>query len=166
MYAYATDFSIDRRTPLFDPFHAETTDLEALNVLLRGELSAAETYASAIEKFADQPLVLELKRIHNEHLESAGLLRDRIRAHEGEPAVSSGVWGGFAAAITNTAKIFGVKALLVVLRQGEEHGISEYQKILNKALLSPECVSLIEGQLVPRCRYHVSELHRLSELID
>jgi Domain of unknown function (DUF2383) len=161
----STNTASDRRTPLFDPFLEVTSDIEALNVLLRGELSAAENYAAAIDKCEGQPFVLELKQIRAEHREAANLLCGRIRAHGGDQSISSGLWGGVAALITNTAKVFGLTPLLAVLRRGEEHGISEYQKILNNAALSRECVALIECDLLPRCRCHVATLHRLSESI-
>jgi hypothetical protein len=158
-----TNTDTDRRTPLYEMYFEDTNDVEALNVLLKGELSAAETYAAAMEWCEGKPFVLEMRHILAEHRQAANLLRDRIRSHGGEPVHSSGLWGSFATAVTTTVRVFGVKPLLTVLRQGEEHGIGEYQKTLNNATMSPECVTLIENDLLPRCRHHVYELERLHE---
>ena len=43
--------------------------IKTCNSLLRGELSAVETYAKAIEKYPETPATAELTRIQSEHRE-------------------------------------------------------------------------------------------------
>src|SRR5204863_1902140 len=64
-----------------------------LNSLLRGEISAAETYRMAIEKVADEADVANaglLREIQEEHGRAAQGIRDRIRELGGEASDSSG----------------------------------------------------------------------------
>ncbi len=70
-----------------------------LNSLLRGEISAAETYRMAIEKIADGDAsgnVQVLRQMQEEHGRAAQELRERIRSLGGEPSDSSGAWGAWA----------------------------------------------------------------------
>jgi hypothetical protein len=97
-----------------------TCDIDALNVLLRGEVAAVETYDQVIARFAGQPQAIELQRIRDEHTESAAVLRKRVRHSGGDPAERSGIWGKVTAAITGTAKILGPATALATLQQGEE----------------------------------------------
>lgn len=143
--------------------HGTTTscDTDALNSLLRGELSAVETYDQALTKFEDPTVVTDLRRIRGEHSDAAVRLRDQMVRFGGTPAESSGPWGTFAAAVTGTAKMFGPGTALAALKQGEEHGINEYDDALKNEGVNPECKDLIRADLLPRCRRHVADLDRL-----
>src|SRR5437762_13622311 len=105
-----------------------------LNSLLRGELAATETYQQALPKLEGTPGYEELRRIHKEHREAANTLRQHVHKVEGRPDQSSGAWGAFAKAVEGTAKAFGVDAALKAVKQGEEHGVKEYEEGLNIGL--------------------------------
>jgi hypothetical protein len=143
--------------------HYQQCDTDTLNSLLRGEISAVETYQQAIGKFEGRPEVGDLRRIRDQHSEAATLLRDRVLHYGGEPSESSSVWGAFAALVTGTAKIFGPGTALSALRRGEEHGISEYEKAVTDGKLADECQSLIETQLLPALRRHIQQLDQMNE---
>jgi uncharacterized protein (TIGR02284 family) len=147
--------------PAEEPLWDEFDDTKTLNSLLRGEISAAETYDLAISKFEGRSVAMELRRIRDEHHAAMSMLRDRVRSNGGDPADSSGPWGAFASAVTGTAMALGMKPVISALRQGEEHGISEYQKAINSDV-TDGCRRLIEGELLPMCRQHVTSLQRLS----
>jgi len=134
------------------------TDL--LNSLLRGELAATETYQQALPKLQGTPVYEDLQHIHKDHREAANTLRQHVHRVEGKPDQGSGSWGAFAKAVEGTAKVFGVNAALKALKEGEEHGIKEYQEALNNGLPSV-CRNLIETTLLPQTRAHVSTLDRL-----
>ena len=138
-------------------------DCEQLNSLLRGELSAIETYEQAIPKFEDSATVQALTRIAGDHRTAATMLRDSIRTIGGEPDTSSGMWGSFAKTVTGAAKILGPQTVLVALREGEEHGIAEYDKAINNAELSHECVTMIRGDLLALCQKHLPVLNQHIE---
>jgi hypothetical protein len=143
------------------PLPEGSEDAKSLNSLLRGEISAAETYDLALSKFEGRPPANELRHIRDDHHVALRLLRDRLREFGGHPIESSGAWGTFASAITSTAMALGAKPVLGALRQGEEHGISEYQKAINSDL-SAGSRMLIEDELLPLCRKHVAQLHQIS----
>jgi hypothetical protein len=138
-----------------------TCDTQALNSLLRGELSAVETYDQAMEKFEDQHILADLHKIRERHAHAAIVLREQVLRFGNEPATGSGPWGAFAAVVTGTAKVIGPATALSALRQGEEHGINEYEDALQNENVNPECKEMIRGDLLPSCRGHVDELNRL-----
>src|SRR5438552_4967653 len=79
-----------------------------LNSLLRGEISAAETYRMAIDKVADGDNVANaglLREIQEEHGRAAQGIRDRIRELGGEPSDSSGAWGAWAKSVQGTMNL-------------------------------------------------------------
>jgi len=76
-----------------------------LNSLLRGEISAAETYRMAIDKIVASPNsdnVGLLREIQEEHGRAAQGIRDRIRELGGEASDSSGAWGVWAKTVQGT----------------------------------------------------------------
>jgi uncharacterized protein (TIGR02284 family) len=104
-----------------------------LNSLLRGEISAAETYKQAIDKVgadhADSAKVL--RGIQDEHGRAAQSIRERIRNLGGEAADSSGAWGVWAKTVQGTMSLFGGDAgALKALKEGEEHGLKDYHEAL------------------------------------
>lgn len=141
-------------------------DTDALNLLLRGELSAVETYTQAMSKFEDQQVIANLQRIREEHTRAVQEWRERVVHFGGTPSESSGAWGTFASAVTGTAKVIGPGIVLAALKQGEEHGIGQYESALENPDIHPDCQQLIRTDLLPACRKHVVELDRLIGGMD
>jgi uncharacterized protein (TIGR02284 family) len=137
------------------------TITDALNSLLRGEISATETYNQALEKFSGKPEEEELRRMRDDHREAANALRVHVREHGGEPSTGSGWWGTWAKLVEGAAKLFGKTAALKALKEGEEHGIKEYQEALGDGSLAADCEGLIRSRLLPECQAHVQALDRL-----
>jgi uncharacterized protein (TIGR02284 family) len=138
-----------------------TTAADTLNSLLRGEISAVETYQQALAKLGDAKGADELRRVHQEHIDAANLLREHVHAHGGEPDKRFGAWRAFAKAVEGTAKLLGNDAALKALKEGEEHGIKEYEEALEDKNLPADCRTLIRSTLLPRARSHISVLDRL-----
>ena len=141
---------------------AQTTT-DTPNSLLRGEISATETYQQALAKVGDDPKAADLRRIHQEHREAANALRQHVRDQGGEPEHGSGAWGAFAKAIEGTAKLFGDATALRALRQGEQSGLSSYENALKDDSLPTECKNYLRNTLIPQTREHVTVLDRLIE---
>jgi uncharacterized protein (TIGR02284 family) len=137
--------------------------IACLNSLLRGELSATETYQQALAKIGNDKGAEELRRIHVEHREAANTLRQHVHQHGAKPDQGSGAWGAFAKAVEGVAKLFGNTAALKALKEGEEHGIKEYEAALKDENLSADCKNLISTQLLPQTRAHIPVLDRLME---
>jgi uncharacterized protein (TIGR02284 family) len=127
---------------------AFANDVDHLNSFLRGEISAVETYDQAIAKLADEPSVKNhLVGARSSHQERVQVLRREIEKRGGKPAEGSGAWGSFAKLVEGGAKIFGAKAAIAALEEGEDHGRDDYQRDLKD--LSPEVRRLVESQLLP-----------------
>lgn len=128
------------------PPTSDRKSIDALNTLLKGEISAIETYQQAIEKLNDERLY-QLKENLDSHSERVSALRHRILELGGEPAKGSGLWGSFAKLMEGSAKIFGKDAAVAALEQGEDIGISDYSKYVRD--LDPDSRTLVENELMP-----------------
>jgi bacterioferritin (cytochrome b1) len=138
--------------------------IRQLNSLLRGEISAVETYKMAIDNVDQSDQITMdrlsmLREIQSEHGQAAQLLRERIRTLGGEASDSSGAWGAWAQTVQGTANLFGDNAALKSLKEGEEHGVKDYQEAIDDV----DSVSrqLIEGQLIPNQERHIALLNQL-----
>jgi rubrerythrin len=141
--------------------NATTEGIEVCNGLLRGELSAVETYDQAIEKFRDDPERSTLEGIRADHQRSVGRLRQHLIDMGAEPATGSGAWGSFAQAVEGTAKLLGESPALAALEQGENHGIDEYEEALRTPNVMDEIKTEIRQDLLPALSSHVATLDRL-----
>ncbi len=135
--------------------------IKICNSLLRGELSAVETYDQAINKYTDTKASDELLRIRTEHAESVTLLTENVRSMGGEPDHSSGAWGLFATAVQGTADLFGKESALESLKKGEAFGRQSYLDALLDNEVMPECKTLIRDELLPPVNDHLAALERL-----
>jgi uncharacterized protein (TIGR02284 family) len=136
-------------------------DVETLNSLLRGEISAIETYRQALEKLDGSRESAELRKIHDEHIAAANALRGHIHQGGGQPDKGSGAWGAFAKAVEGTAKLFGNAAAMKALKEGEKQGVSDYESALDDKELPAACRQLIQTQLLPQTRAHIPQLDAL-----
>jgi hypothetical protein len=134
---------------------------EALDGLLRGEISAIETYGQAIEKFEGRPELATLRRIRDDHVDSANLLRTQVASRGEEVSASSGGWGAFARAVEVAAQFLGHTSSLQALREGEVHGKDVYENLLMREDVDQQARDLVAQRLLPRQRGHVEEIDRL-----
>lgn len=139
--------------------------IRQLNSFLRGEISAAETYRMAIDKVTDSEQASAtanlglLREIQEEHGRAAQALRSRIRELGGQPSDSSGAWGAWAKFTQGTANLFGDVSSLKALKEGEEHGLKDYQDGCDE--LDMVSAELVENQLVPAQQRHINLLDQL-----
>jgi uncharacterized protein (TIGR02284 family) len=141
----------------------KTGSHDVLNGLLRGEVAATETYQQALTKVGNEPRATELRRIHEEHRAAANELRQHIHGHGGQPDQGSGAWGAWAKTVEGSAKIFGNAAAVKALKEGEEHGVKDYEAALADASLPGECKDLIRNRLLPQTRSHIPVLDRFID---
>lgn len=105
------------------------SSIDRLNSFLRGEISAVETYQMALAKIdhistVRDELLVNLKS----HQDRVMMLQDAIRELDGEPAIDSGAWGTIAKNVERSASAFGEKAAVVALEEGEDHGLTDYNR--------------------------------------
>jgi CBS domain-containing protein len=128
--------------------------------LVKDELAAAETYKQALEKVGAGPAGHDLTHLQAEHEEAARLLQKRMRDMGRTPPDKPGLWGAFAEAVQGAAKLFGAKAAIKALKEGEEHGIHDYEDALEDERVPAEVKELISTTLLPRTRAHLPVLDR------
>lgn len=141
-------------------------EIRQLNSLLRGEISAVETYDIALKKLDDTTTAeaTQLRAIAQEHGEAAQTLREHIREIGGNPETSSGAWGAFAKSVSSVASIFGDSSALKSLKEGEEHGLKDYQRAMRD--LDPECAGLLTERFIPANQRHIATLDSLIDRVQ
>ncbi|HEY6877063.1 MAG TPA: DUF2383 domain-containing protein [Polyangiales bacterium] len=102
--------------------------VDQLNSFLRGEISAVETYRQALEKLEQFPQRATLEQCAASHRTRVDLLTSEVTRRGGTPAEGSGAWGAFAKAVEGTATVFGTKAAIAALEEGEDHGRDDYKR--------------------------------------
>jgi uncharacterized protein (TIGR02284 family) len=126
----------------------EAVELESMNNLLKGEISAVESYARALEKVKVAKVAELLQQARDSHAERVDRLRTAIIDSGGEPIQTSGAWGGFAKLITDAASAMGDSAIVAALEEGEDVGSNEYEwKMLN---IHGDNRALIRDELWPK----------------
>jgi uncharacterized protein (TIGR02284 family) len=137
-------------------------NIKHLNSFLRGELSAVQTYDQAIEKLRrDEPAVTEqLRTCRESHRRRVDELTREVRRLGGEPASDSGVWGSFAKAVEGGAKLFGKKAAISALEEGEDHGRNDYERDVKD--LDPPTRDFIQQKIMPEQKKTHDCLSRLQ----
>ncbi|MES2660751.1 MAG: DUF2383 domain-containing protein [Verrucomicrobiota bacterium] len=136
------------------------------NRLLRGELSAIETYGQVIHKNPSWAVSEELRRIRAEHSVSANRLSANVRSMGGVPEKDSGAWGIFATAVQGAANLFGPESALASLRNGEEAGRNDYQNALLDDQVMSDCKALVREELLPRVIDHLALLEKLDHSLS
>lgn len=129
-----------------------------LDDLIRGEMAAVKTYDTALTKVKDEKELAKLKKIREDHVTAVGKLKTFANRDVKEDTTTSGAWGAFASAYTGGAKLFGDKAALKALQQGEEHGITEYKEALEDENIRPELKQTIKTQFLPKQEEHIKTL--------
>jgi uncharacterized protein (TIGR02284 family) len=140
--------------------------VDQLNSLLRGEISAVETYQQAIEKVGDEHAgdAAALRAIAQEHGEDARALREAIEQLGGEADDSSGAWGAWAKTVQGVAKLFGDASALKALKEGEEHGLKDYEEAVDD--VDDASRTLIVSRLIPNQKRHIATLDGMMAKIN
>jgi hypothetical protein len=126
--------------------------VDALNELLRGELSAVESYDKALPAVEDRPSLRgDLQDCRASHESRVERIRRAIEQVGGVPARASGAWGVFAKAVAGSARSLGWKAVLSALEEGEDHGLKEYKDALPR--LHEGLRNLVSSVLYPQQQY-------------
>ena len=160
-HGYRSDYRSERIPPADGDSERA---IRQLNSLLRGEISATETYRLAIDRVGegDESTMANvglLREIQEEHGRAAIALRDRIKELGGEASDSSGPWGAWAQFTKSTANLFGDGAAIRSLKEGEKHGLKEYQEAVDD--VDGTSADLIRNQLIPARQRHINLLDPL-----
>jgi hypothetical protein len=147
---------------------SKTTHDHCINVcngLLRGEISAVETYGQALTKYAGTSAASTLARIRDEHIRAVECLTANVQKMGGEPAADAGAWGMFASLVQGTANLFGPGSAIESLQKGEDVGRNDYQVALADPQVMTECKAMIREELLPQVMNHIATLEGLEETV-
>ncbi len=123
-------------------------EIDLLNVLLKGEISAVESYDEAIPKVEESSVANILQQCRNSHFFRAERLRNTIAKSGGKPASDTGAWGNFAKMVTQAASSAGDKAIITALEEGEDIGSNTYEWKLRD--MKGENRKIIRDELWPK----------------
>jgi uncharacterized protein (TIGR02284 family) len=138
-------------------------DVDCLNVFLKNELSAVETYQQCINKLDDEKIATNLADLQSSHERRVQLLRQKIAELGGTPVDSSGMWGSFAKMVEGGAGIFGDRSAIAALEEGEDRGRDNY--IDKSDDLSPEVQRFVNAELLPEQRRSHDMLNRIQQMV-
>jgi len=127
---------------------SNTNTVSQLNSFLRGELSAVESYRLALEKLSNSIYQSALHACERSHQDRVRILREAIVARGGEPVNDSGAWGTLAHLVEAGAAMFGERAAISALEEGEDHGRNDYHRDLDD--LDTSARELIQDVVIPQ----------------
>ena len=143
----------------------ETDDL---NSCLRGELAAIETYRQALENsrsdYGNDPKFQQLEKMLRNHEQAATQLQSLVRQNGGEPDTDSGAWGAWANTVMGASSLFGDKAALKALKEGEESGIKQYRSLIDSTD-TPADVRDVAMKLMKNDKEHCTRLDTMMETV-
>lgn len=138
--------------------------VKQLQSFCRGEMSAVESYTSALLSDVVKPFAPTLRACRQSHRERVRILTRAIANLDGKVPETSGVWGTLTEAIEGTAAALGTSQALQALKEGEEHGLRDYLADLEK--LSPDARSLIERRVLPAQRETTRVITQLQQSLQ
>lgn len=121
--------------------------IEQLRSFCRGELSAVQTYVTALTHPTLAPYAETLRYCLASHQQRANSLASEIERLGGKAPDGSGAWGALTDAIEHAAVGLGRNAALAALQEGEDHGVRDYKADLGK--LEPEERKFVETYIIP-----------------
>lgn len=134
--------------------------VEKLNKLLRGEISAVETYRKAIDKVANEPGAAQLIIYRQDHMDAVAALQGEVTSMGGTPSTDSGAWGAWASTVQGTANLFGDTAALVALKNGEQKGLDDYSELVGNPDLPATLKDTIREKFMKNQQNHIEGLER------
>ncbi|RYD47040.1 MAG: DUF2383 domain-containing protein [Verrucomicrobiaceae bacterium] len=133
--------------------------IHACTKLLRGEISAIETYTLAIGKCDEELVVRTLDRIRDDHELNANILRFHLSALGGIPAHNSLVPDAMASKLEGAAALLSDHTAISALIGRERSRIREYESVLEDPHVREEIKVRLRGENLPRLRDHVESLN-------
>lgn len=156
------------------PGFNETTDFnenfkpsqrnDELDEILRGEMSAVESYRQVMESLKKDPEVQRLRTFLDDHQKAVDFWRSQSIKENVLEEEDSGVWGKAVKAFVGTSKLFGSTSALAALREGEEYGLSEYKDLLHSDAMTMQQKEEIRKHFIPMQEKHIDSLNAMIKL--
>ncbi len=138
----------------------KNNEMTQMDDLIRGEMAAVKTYDTVLADLKAGSERERLSAIRADHQAAVDRLSKYVAGKPDlvEDVESAGAWGGFATAWTKGAKLMGNSAALRALKQGEEHGISEYREALGDDSIDSGLKAQIKSEMLPKQQKHIDTL--------
>lgn len=144
-----------------DVVNPKTAEVQDLERILRGEISAVEAYRQVLEKYSTYEHADSLRRIMTEHEKAVEFWKNQLRSQESFVEDTSGPWGTVVETFVGAAKLLGDGPTLRALKEGEEHGLKEYKELLENGSVNFESESFIRSICMDQQRLHIATLDSL-----
>ncbi|MCL7421414.1 MAG: PA2169 family four-helix-bundle protein [Methylobacter sp.] len=141
-------------------------NIDKVEKLLKNELSAAETYHQALEKFeeeAQRKEIAYLEPIYEEHTSAVSELQEKIQQMGGTPTSDSGIWGSWSETVMSGAELLGRDTMLNALLAGEKSGLEDYEQAAQDPDIPSDVSALIETKLLASQQENIRALNRLLQ---
>lgn len=141
----------------------KVSKVNQLERALRGEISAVEAYGRAISLFDKDRIAKDkLEQIRFEHEEAVRFWQKHILNEGASVEDSSGAWGTVVDGFISSAKLFGENSTASALMTGEEHGLKEYEDIINDVNIDSDVRFFVKEVLIPRQKRHLNILKTIK----
>lgn len=137
---------------------------ESINEILRGEISALESYEQIFSKIESDAEKKRLNEFRNEHLAAIDFWKNQAKMQGAVPDSDSGIWGKAVEAFVGTSKLFGNTTALKALKEGEEHGLNNYKDLLDRDDLTVLQKDQIKRQFIPVQEKHINSLNAMIKI--
>jgi len=137
---------------------------EDIDEILRGEISAADAYEQVQEKITDDPEAYRLMQFKLDHENAVQFWKKEAKVSGSRPVDSSSIWGAIVETFVGTSKLIGEETALKALKKGEEHGLSNYEKMLDSDKLTESQKECIEKTFIPRQKRHIETINAILNL--
>lgn len=141
-----------------------TADSSEINKVIRGEISARNAYEQVMQNISEDPEAKRLDEFHRDHEETINYWKTQLEFEGQEPEDSSGTWGAAVEAFVGGAKLLGNTTALKALKAGEEHGLTQYQELLNSDDISAKHKRYVSEVLIPKQERHIYSLEAMMKL--
>lgn len=135
-----------------------------INEILRGEISAKEAYDQVFDAIKEDPETSRLEQLRADHNQAVRYWKDQAHTQMSYPEQSSGVWGAAVEAFVGASKLLGQRTALAALKKGEEHGLDNYQKMLNRDGFTVAQKDEIRNRFIPSQQEHIATLSTLMKM--
>jgi hypothetical protein len=132
--------------------------------ILRGEVSARDSYEQVLEKVTKDPESNRLREFMSDHENAIIFWKEQIKVSGEIPKETSGIWGTVIEGFMGVSKILGADAALMALKKGEEHGLSTYTEMLKSEKISPFQKNEIRNIFIPRQMRHVESISAILKM--
>ena len=134
----------------------------SLDEILRGEHSAIETYDECISYMKENKVIADaLMELRDSHRSAVLYWKTHARISDKIPQENSGLWGVMVGGMVSLSKLGGPKASLSLLKEGEEHGLELYRKMLKDDNIDRQQKADIKTVFVPNQKKHIQFLENL-----